>query len=242
MDLIINFLNKFIEINLPAINREIPDYINKKGLDPMDNIYFTETLGSIDCFNAAKKKAEKVDVKAKYTVSNCRGLSSLLISCFKIMSVENKDAPDPGYLPYAIDGRVQIKVKLSKNITADIKDLCIYAECPSVPNFKSSGTITASNVTATARSLLEIRIKDKEDAQICIKSYISDLKVDYVSLDVKINEAGKLNPVLKPFEDVLLNLLKPRIKSKIEDNTKLAVEKILSEYLPLCVGLPKPKA
>lgn len=218
-DPIINLLNEFIKINLLDINSSMQDYIKDKN----DKLSREEKFDPM-MFVASGKKEEHIGT-VNYTFSNLRGLLSLSISRFKIMSVE-QESDKTVCIKAQIDTEVQENSKLHYAIVTDVNgytsDKFTQIEIP------YSGNITASEVTA--------------ESDISLKADIYNMKLRMMkSFDIKLQE-------LK-YSDLRVNIkginlpdgLTECLRKHFEEETKLSIEKAVkervNESLPICVGI-----
>lgn len=226
MDPIIDILNKFIKVNLPAINSEIQKTIKQQNLDPKaDVVSGDKVLGSIDL------GFDKAYVKASYKISDLKGLSTLSISRFEIVSVDqNPNDSD------SVSGKVQIEVKLGSDIQANMGG-SVSAGCgPIHPDIGLSGTVKAPNVTANSTGSLNAGING---VKLCVSSFdMVEFSVSYGHPDVYIDDLGMFNNFMEPLEDAIITLFNGDLKSMITSVIRSSVKEQVDKYLPLCVGLP----
>lgn len=181
-------------------------------------------LGSID-FGVFKAYAN-----ASYKVSDLKGLSSLLISRFEIVSIDlNPDDLD------AVFGKVQIEVKLCSDIQANL-DGRVSADCGIMhEEIGLSGTLKAPNVIAKSTGSLNAGING---VKLYVGSFdIIEFSMSYSHPDVYIADLGIFNNLLEPLEDALINFFNEDIKSLITTIMKSEVKEEVNKRLPLFVGL-----
>ncbi|MCC4769086.1 hypothetical protein FXV91_02350 [Methanosarcina sp. DH2] len=238
---IIDLLNEFIEINIVGINRIIPDYIKQLGLDPMKD------AGS---GKDSVKISNECTATVNYNFSCLKGLHSLSISRFEIMSIEKANITNcPKKLEGSfIVGNVQIDAELGSEIQCNVKGNVEKIECngisiPLPSELKYSAIIHAKNVESNnAYISLFAHINDKKLALECIKitkfqiSY-SESFVDHFTLEWKNKNIHTEIPYQQEISKAILALLKEKIDPVITPKIQSTVEEQVNDNLPLCVGL-----
>lgn len=223
--MIIKLLNKFIVANLPAINSNMPDDIKDNNLDPIEGEVYSNNKDLPDPILG--------DHKVTYHVSDLKGLSSLSISRFEIMSIDKISAVKRTDNPKdcAVSLRIQIDAEVQRNLDLGYAiQANVRVDVANAPKGLQpfSGIVTASKVTAKSEVFLNAGI---EDAKLCVRELS---KIEFQNLEFtdckfeidKWNSTFSLDPFKKcPFT--------AEAKTEIES----AVKKQVNERLHLCVGL-----
>lgn len=241
-NLIIDLLNEFIEVNIVGINRIMPEYIKQLGLDPMKD------AGS---GKDSRKINDVCTATVRYNFSCLKGLHSLSISRFEIMSIEKVDniPNDPKNLegPFIV-GKVQIDAELDSEIQCNVKGNVEDITCNKRSIPLSSGLTYSAIVHAKTVKLenacisLFGRINDKKLTLECIKitkfpiSY-SEPFIDNFTLEWENKKIHIEIPYQQEVSNAILALLKEKIDPVIIPKIQSTVEEHVNENLPLYVGL-----
>lgn len=243
---IIDLLNEFIEINIVGINRIMPEYIEQLGLDPMKDAGSDHT-DNINIYDGCT-------ATVSYNFSCLKGLRSISISRFEIMSIENgKENRDLLNCPKKLEGsfivgNVQIDAELGYEIQFNVKGNVEKIECnaisiPLPSELMYSAIIHAKNVKSKNACIsLFAHINGKKLALECIKitkfqiSH-SESFIDHFTLEWKDTSIHIQIPKEKEITKAIIDLLKEKIDPVITPQIQSTVEKQVNDNLPLCVGL-----
>ncbi len=214
-------LNALIAAFLPVVNKQLPQFIVNQGLDPWPEVASGEdTLGKIDLGLCTAK------VKAKYTITDMKGLSSLFIESLTVQTVNSSGLP-------TVTGTMKMSAKLNSDLSAKVGGK-VTAKCDGVgDSVPINGKVTARGVTGTANVLYTATITDQKACLTELK--VQDLKLDYKDVDAKIDGLGFLNDFLQPLIDLIDSVFGGFIKGELSTVVQDELNKLLKSDLPFCI-------
>lgn len=219
------FLNQIIKNALPSVNKGIQSGIKNAHLDPWGQVaHGSDTLGKINlgiCHASAT---------ADYSITNMKGLSSFTIKSLEIMSVQ-PNASDPSKLAGTISLNASFASNLETSLGGGIEAKCGFIH----PHIGISGNTKVSSITASATGTFNA---STTKGKVCIDSItVNGFNVNYGSIGVNINGLGIFNVFLKPLEDLIITILKGKIRSAITSAIKSAVNNEIKKEFPKCTSI-----
>lgn len=224
-----DLLNQMIKNQLPTINSAIQGTIKSKNLDPWGQVaHGSDHLGSIN-FGVFKLSST-----ANYNIGNMTGLSSFVIDSLDIQSV-TADPNDASKL----GGHIHMTASLRSNISAHAGGGITGTFHNFIHNISESvgigGTATASNVSTEASGGFTASV---EGGKICLSAInLSNVSVNYGSLNVSIDGLGIFNSLLSPLTDAIIGLFKGPIKGAISSAITPVINSQIKGVLPQCGNL-----
>jgi len=220
-----HFLNQIIKKMLPKMNSRMQNGIKEVHLDPWGLVeHGQDILGTINLgiCNAS--------ATADYLVTNMRGLSSIAIDSLAIKSFNN-DPSDPSKLVGTIEMKGAMGAGLSTNIGGGIEARCGFIH----PHVGISGKGKVNDVTVSATGTFNA---STQFGKVCLESInISEVMVDFGSVDIHIYGLSIFNIFLQPLIDLIVTLFKGKIKSAITNALSSAINNEIKNEMPQCVSM-----
>jgi hypothetical protein len=203
-----------------ALNQKLPPYIVSEGLDPWGTVAKdTATIGSINLGVCTAK------AKASYKITNMKGLSSIVLSDLK-----TSPATSSGDITGTVTVNANLTTKLSSKVSGSVS-----AQCGILPKASVgiSGTATATGVSGKGTGTFTAHIGTEGACFTALD--ISSLSLDYKDIEVRIDDLGIFNTVLKPLIDLLDVFFGDTLKGEISKVTKDELNDLVHDMLPICL-------
>lgn len=217
-------LNALLDALLPEINDSLPTALKAGGFDTWKKVC------SGSC-SAGKVNLGlcKATAKASYSITDMKELSSIEILTVK---VNTSSGPATGG---RWTGTMTMDAKLNKNLSAKVEGK-VKASCGGLSDSaKIKGKVTGKGIKFTAKGPFEATLGTTDS---CLQSLkIDTLKLDYSSIDVKIDGLGIFNSMLKPIEDAVFTLFKDALNKEIAGAVKPELNKVIKAEMPYCIGI-----
>lgn len=215
-------INSLLAALLPAINKQLPSFIQSEGLDPLDKVVSDdETLGKVN-LGVCKAKA-----KASYDIKDMKGLSSMEVETLVLDSIDSQDDLSN------VTGTLSLSVKLNSDLTAKVSGK-VKAACGVISETASiSGKVTAKGVTGKGKATFTAGISTSKSCLNDVK--ITSLSLDYKNVDVKIDDLGIFNDLLDPLVDAVNDVFGKYIKDALAPVVKTELNKLIDDIVPMCV-------
>lgn len=221
-------LNALIAELLPVLNQQLPAFIVDEGLDPMETVVSgSDTLGKIDLGIC------KAEVKANYSITDMKGLSSLYIKSLTV-TVSVINGGESTSEATELQGTVAVSAELQSSLSANVSG-SIEASCGGISEKAGiSGKVTAKGVTGTGTADYTATFSA---TQSCFsKLHITDLNLNYKDIDVSIDGLGVFNEFLQPLVDAINALFGSYIKDELSSVVKNVLNDLLDDTLPYCIA------
>lgn len=225
---IVGAINLLFEDLIPILNKELPPFIVSEGLDPMKTVVSgSDDLGKIN-LGICTAKAE-----ADYSITNMKGLSSLVIETLTLDSCEINGDESTDTLTEVL-GTLSVSARLTSNLSADVSG-SIKASCDGISEKVGiSGTVTAKGVSGSGQGSFTATVAAHQSC--CTKLTITKLNLNYKDIDVSIDGLGIFNDLLDPLVDAINDLFGSYIKDELSSVVKNVLNGLLKDTLPLCVS------
>lgn len=215
-------INALLAALLPAINKQLPSFMQSEGLDPLDKVVSdTITLGKINLGVCTAK------AKASYDIKDMKGLSSLQIDTMVLDTIDSQDNLSN------VTGTLSLSVKLNSDLTAKVSGN-VKASCSIVSEKVGiSGKVTAKSVTGKGKATFSAGISSSTS---CLNDVtITSLSLNYKDVDVKIDDLGIFNEFLDPLVDAVNDLFGSYIKDALAPVVQKELNKLIDDIVPMCV-------
>ena len=216
-------LNSLIAEFLPALNKALPPFIIKEGLDPWKDVLSgTDNLGDIDlglCTASAK---------ANYSINNMVGLSSMTVTAMTIDSIDSSRLP-------AVSGMMSLAARLNRNLSAKLSG-SVTAGCGIISETVGlSGSATASGVSGRGNVFYSATIGlDKS----CLTNLtLQTLLLGYKHIEVNIDGLGIFNEFLEPLVDAITVAFAQEITGLIAGALRPVLNDLMNGELPFCLSV-----
>lgn len=227
-DDVVGMLNNLIDEFLPIVNAAIPEFMVQEGLDPLENVVSgSDTLGKINLGICTAK------VKANYSITDMKGLSSLQIDSMEIDECKiNGDESDEKTT--TVVGSVWVSAKLTSKLSAKVGG-SIEASCGGIhEKVGISGKVTATDVKGKGAANFTATLSTDKSCFEELK--ITSLSLSYKDIDVTIDGLGIFNDFLQPLIDLINDVFGNYIEDALSPVVKNALNGLLKDMLPTCVS------
>lgn len=233
-------LDKLIAALLTALNKALVKAIVEGGYDPWKALPTDKekkTLGTVNLLVCTAK------AEASYTVTDMRGLSSLVITS---MTRETVKDPSPAKTvsdsaPRTVTGTLNVSAKLSKNLSAKVGGK-ITASCGKAKESVGiSGKVTAEGVTGTGKMNFTAEVSRPNCCFTKLSIVKNSFRLNYQDIDVDVDkDLGIFDAVLNPLIDLVNKYFGNKIKGEISKALEDPVLKdTLNGLVPLCTNIEK---
>lgn len=218
-------LNKMVANMLPTINSGIQGKIRSGNLDPWGQV-----ANGNDCLGSINLGICDASVNASYNISNMSGLSSFTIGSIVLSQTQTNPSN-----PAQLIGLVTVTASLGSNLSANVSG-GIEAKCGFIhPSIGLGGSATVSGVTGLANGSFVATVSS---SQVCLTSAsISNMAINYGSINVNISGLGIFNSFLSPLVDAIVNLFKGQITGAIGSAVTPLLNSQINGILPQCQNL-----
>lgn len=188
-------LDEALDAWVDELNAALPESIKAKGYDPLKTVASgTDTLGKINLGLC------KASVKASYSITDLRDLSSLQISAAAVTSVDGVDTADD-QRSGTLNGTLTFTADIGSGLSADIGGSVKASACGVSLKAGISGSAKASGVTATGTASFSA---SRVDGKFVVDDVTFDKPhVDYGKISIHVNGLGDLNQFLDELEDLI---------------------------------------
>lgn len=209
--------NPMIKENLSKLNSEINSAIKSHGFDPYKDVASgSETILHIPL----------ADTVASYSLTNLTGISTFFIETLEISDTETKNSDHS-----TMHGHVNLSAHFESDIKIHIEGELTEKTPLISPHIGMGGEVIISGVSIRANGDYEA----SKGSELCLKSInIKNSDLNYVNLEVNINDLGDFNKVLHLVEDYFLNLVKGPIINLIKNSVTAPLNKTINDFLPVC--------